>query len=104
MGFGSQLWKGAEAAVWCDGTTAVFSLQCITTGGRHYKRPLRVVESCKKKKNHYSESKTAVHDVRPWTLIVTKEPTLPAMKFRKGPVKVTYTGISTCPTTPLLLG
>ena len=40
----------------------------------------------------------------PRTSIVTKESTLPVMKFRNGLIKMTHTGISTCFTTPLLPG
>lgn len=39
-----------------------------------------------------------------WTLIATKEPALPSLKFRNGPVKVPHTGIFTGSTITLLPG
>ena len=40
-------YEGGRATILCDGT-AVYGLKCVTTGGRYYKRPTRVVEQCKK--------------------------------------------------------
>lgn len=55
---------GDRAMMQCDGTTAVYSPQGIITGGRHYKRPIQVIEQ---------------HN--------TKKPTLPTLWFSNGPIK-----------------
>lgn len=44
------------------------------------------------------------HTGPPWRWIMAMESALLSMKLRNGPIKKTYTGISTCPTVPLLLG